>query len=209
MRISLLSSSQSCRSSARGVAALGFSLIELLISAAIIALISAIVIVKFTSFDSSVLLKSLAYEVASVVRNAQVYSVSVVRNTEGFGFAYGMHFSSASKQYTFFRYTGANQTVVPQYLTNTTDINTFTIGRNMQVSALCVKTAGDNTCHEVTSLDISFRRPEFRALFHSNSGSITDANIESAQIRLNSTGNTNFVWVVEVSLLGQITVFKL
>lgn len=187
----------------------GFSLIELLISAAIITIISSIVIVKFTSFDSSVLLKSLAYEVASAVRHAQVYSVSVVRDTAGFGYAYGMHFSTATpKEYNFFRYTAA--TAYPQYGDgNSVNINSFAIGRSMQVGELCVKSSGSGTCNTVTTLDISFRRPEFRALFHSNSGSVADANIESAQIRLGSSTDAESGWVVEVSLLGQITVFKL
>ena len=57
----------------------GFTLIELLISVLIIGIITTLVIVRYKQFDSTVLLKSAAYEVAFTLRETQVQSVSAAR----------------------------------------------------------------------------------------------------------------------------------
>lgn len=185
----------------------GFTLVELLISIAIISVISALVIVKFSAFDSTVLLKSAAYEVALSLRDAQVYSISVHGQTGQFDYPYGVHFVPGNT-YTFFRdsVVGASP---PIYLAGTdTNINTFTIGRSIVIQSVCVtNSAGSETCATSASnpvLDISFRRPEFSALFYSN---LLGGGIVSSKIKLQSTTGTE-VWVVEVGLLGQISVYK-
>ena len=57
----------------------GFTLIELLICVGIIGILTAIVIFKYKSFDSTILLKSAAYEVSLALRDTQVKSVSATR----------------------------------------------------------------------------------------------------------------------------------
>jgi hypothetical protein len=62
----------------------------------------------------------------------------------------------------------------------------------------------------VTGVDISFRRPEFAAIFDAKgSATVNDNAIEYSKIILNSTLNTDERWAVKVMLLGQITVCKL
>jgi len=196
----------------RGSSVRGFTLIELLISAAIISIISAIVIVRFNTFDSTVLLKSLAYEVAASIRQAQVYSVSVLNTGGNFSFPYGMTFSPESKTYTFFRYDDSSNTSVrPKYDAaevnpHASDVNVFTIGRSMQIVDVCMVVGGVDDC-TISRLDISFRRPEFKALFYAAGFAGDQKDITSGKIKLQSTNGGN-IWIVEVGYFGQISVKK-
>lgn len=194
----------------------GFSLIELVISAAIMAIISAIVIVRFTAFDSSILLKSLAYEVAASIRDAQIYAVSIVNNSDGFDYPYGMTFSTAiPKSYTFFRdTTGASEPIFNQ--SNSTTINKYEIGRSMQIVNLCVykgnvdycTVGGSHPSPSMNRVDILFRRPEYRAMFNGEILPLSPSEITSAKIILNSTTDAAEEWEVYVELLGQVSVKK-
>lgn len=199
----------------------GFTLIELLICCAIIGIVSAIVLLKYSSFDSTVLLKGQAYEIALSLREAQVKSVSAVgTGVSTFKYPYGMTFSVESgktQMYTVFRF--ASPTVYPYYDTSeaspkASDISTYTIPRTMRVSEICY-TEGTNP--EICSssdtalkrLDISFRRPEFKALFFAEKGSAdVSSTITSGKIKVNSTNNTANVFVIEISQFGQISVYK-
>lgn len=198
---------------------MGFTLIELVISAAIIAIISAIVILRFSAFDSSVLLKALAYDVAASIRDAQVYSVSVVRNSDSFDYPYGVSFtpsagSTLSKTYTFFRFANADVGAQPQNsVADGESINVYTIPRSMHIADVClVRTEGgvDVEYCDITRLDISFRRPEFKALFYAENwpAGVPSDTISSARIKVSSTANQGEVWVVEVGALGHISVKK-
>ncbi len=188
----------------------GFTLVELLISVAVIGIVTALALAKYSTFDSTVLLKAAVYEIALGLRESQVKSVSVVKNGASFDYPYGMSFSLGSATYTAFQYQDA--TAYPSYdgslLVNV--IRTFIIGRSMVISALCVTVSGTETCYSSGSyrLDVSFRRPEFKALFYATDGtSPLSTTIESAKIKVMSSKGTK-VFSVEVSSLGQISVRK-
>jgi prepilin-type N-terminal cleavage/methylation domain-containing protein len=172
---------------------MGFTLIELLISCAIISIITALVLVKYSGFDSTVLLKSAAYEMALGIREAQVKSVSVMRGSSGFDSMYGVFFSQA-KEYGYLRINGG----VAESLGSTT------LPRSMQISDVCVDRGAGYTCG-ITSFGISFRRPEFKAIYIA---SVPTSTIQRAKIRLNSTRDPSKVFYVEVTQFGQISVLK-
>lgn len=197
----------------------GFTLIELLISFLIITIISTIVLLKHRSFNSSVLLKNTAYEIALNLRDAQVKSVSAARSGDGiesFNFPYGVTFDVSSpveqKQYRVFRYKSA--TAGPYYDISESDpdvaevIQTFTIGRTMRVKELCYTYASLPDKCDLTRLDISFRRPEFKSIFY---GVIVDdfvatSSVTGVKIKVNSLNNTAQFFMVEVNQFGQISV---
>jgi len=202
------SASQNPSPQSRMNARTGFTLIELLISAAIITIISSIVLVRFNTFDGTVLLKSLAYEVALGVREAQIYSVSVI-GTQGdgnFRYPYGVSFTQGGTGYTFFRYRGS---ATPQNDPANRDvIRAVSFANSMKVFDVCVTVGANEYCRAqgMTRLDISFRRPEFGAIFYTMGGPV--GTISSGKIKVCSTRNSGNVWVVNVSLLGQISVTK-
>ncbi len=181
----------------------GFTLVELLISIAIIGIVTSIALVKYATFDSTVLLKAAVYEIALGLREAQVKSVSVAKNGESFDYPYGMTFTPESLNYTAFRY--RSSTEYPKYKlddgssdSNAEEIRTFVIGRTMVIKAVCVTVSGTETCYTDGSarLDISFRRPEFKALFYATDGSGQITGVESAKIKVSSPkGSKVFGWV--------------
>lgn len=180
----------------------GFSLIELLISIAIIVIVTLVGIVQFTEFDSSIILKSVAYEIAVSLRESQVYSVGVLGESSDFDNPFGMSFEPESKQYKLFR--DIDSPPNGQYDSGE-EIDTFTIGRTIQVSDVCVTIDASMHC-DIDRLDISFKRPEFSAIIYGENAPL--GIIRSGLIKLNSTGSQNDVWVVEVLKTGQITVKK-
>lgn len=193
----------------------GFTLIELLICCAIIAIVSAVVLVKYKAFDSTVLLKGTAYDIALTLREAQVKSVSVLRNDTSFDYPYGVTFDVSSqteqKLYRIFRYKSA--TAGPKYdgTSLAEDIQEFTIGRTMRVKEVCytypIGTA-DNC--GLDRLDISFRRPEFNSIFYGVDGAsfVATTTVTGAKIKVDSTGGTAGAFVVTITKFGQISVSK-
>jgi len=188
----------------------GFTLVELLISIGIIAFISSIVLLKYSSFDSTVLLKNAAYEVALALREAQAKSVSGSHQGGDANFPFGVTFTPDSKNYTIFRYASAIDPS-PYYDVSESDpdlasnISTTTMERSILVTDVCINDGGvDDDC-DIDRLDVSFRRPEFRALFYAVKVGVPQSNIQSAKIKV-STPNRENVFVVEVTSLGQISV---
>ena len=82
-----------------------FTLIELLVVMAIFSVISLLILANHSRFNSSVLLGSLAYDMALSVRQAQVYGVSVQTFNANFQVGYGVHFTTGNS-YIFFADTG-------------------------------------------------------------------------------------------------------
>ncbi len=210
-------SSLHTRSSSRN-SVRGFTLIELLISASIIGIVSTIVLVKYSNFDSTILLKGAAYEVALTLREAQVKSVSVSGESGQFNFPYGVTFSPLSKTYTVFRFNDpfaspqydVFDAVLPNYAMG---VGSITLTRTMQISDICFTTSSGDTCsaNGLKRLDVSFRRPEFKSLFYAiNTSDIAypTSTMTGIKIKLNSTSNNPAVFYVEVSSLGQISIKK-
>jgi prepilin-type N-terminal cleavage/methylation domain-containing protein len=204
-------SSSSPRFSSRSRA--GFTLIELLISAAIITIISSIVLVRFNAFDSTVLLKSLAYEVGTTIREAQIYSISVINVVGGTNFRtpYGLHFVDGASSYTLFRYNDVGPTIgeTPRFSGGDpiTNVRTMSLAGNIQLTKICA--IGPDIC-TLGEIDISFRRPEFGAIFHTPTSYLTSAqlaNTSAVRLYFASTREPSRVWIVEVKLLGQISAY--
>ncbi len=204
----------------------GFTLIELLICCAIIGVITAIVLLKYGSFDSTTLLKGAAYEIALGLREAQVKSVSVVRNNDNnFDNPYGISFTpfilgvntiEDSKKYQTFFY--KDQDVDPDVRQNPKygDAKSANVGspntldRGMYIKKICVtgKDSDNDTC-AITRLDVSFRRPEFNALFNAEGYGASMDEISTGEITISSTNNPDSGFVIVVTKLGQISINSL
>lgn len=192
--------------SSKAFRARGFTLIELLISIAIIGIVTGLVLVKHTTFDSTVLLKNEAYEIAFLLREAQVKSVSVAQNSNNeFESSYGLSLESGSAVYHVFSSTERDSN--PWYEAENVAIliSTSVMDRTMIVSE--IEVCDSNGCESVERLDVSFRRPEFKALF-SRWADDDGTGVTSARVYVGSSASDDNGFVVEISSLGQISVYK-
>ena len=160
-----------------------FTLVELLVVLGIFMVITGTILANHTRFNSSVLLGSLAYDMALSVRQAQVYGLSV--QTFGTRFSatgydiqvgYGIHLSSAAPgSYILF----ADQPPANDRYDAGEAIQTYTLSLNHSIASFCgtlsAADGGGSQCstdvsNPPTYLDIVFFRPN------------PDANILSDQL---------------------------
>lgn len=198
-------STQPYFSSVKAKSTAGFTLVEMMVAIAIMILIMATALFNYNSFDSTVLLKTLTYDIALSVRSAQSYSTSVFGLSEEFRNPYGLSFEPGETQYEFFGYTGNEE--LPRYDDDTFSVDTYQLGREFVISDVCIITATEQLCSEdgITRLDISFRRPEYTALFYAEGYEGDQSDIGIALIRVQST-DALLTRQVEVRYTGSISV---
>jgi len=187
----------------------GFTLVELMVSVSVILIIIATVTIQFRSFDSSVLLKTLSYDVAFSVWEARSYALGVRRGVSDFSESYGASFIPGEDSYQIFTYTNANDPDARPKNENGTGVDIgiveiYKLGRSFQIIDVCVVESVNSEDCTITSLDISFKRPEHAALFYAegyaDSGTISDVRIYLGTEDGDERG------VVTVGYAGQITV---
>lgn len=148
----------------------GFTLIELMVVLAIMAVVSTIILSGNAKFGGIITLRNLAYDVALTLREAQTYGISARRFSSGgvttFSPGYGVHVGSApATQYILFADTNESG----RYDTGEAT-KTFNISNGFQISNLCVTPAvGSEVCGQ-SALDIVFYRPEPDAAIRAGTG---------------------------------------
>lgn len=184
----------------------GFTVLELLISLAIFAVMTALLLAKYGTFNQGVLLKNLAYDIALSIRNAQSYGLNVKsanRNTNDFLLPYGVHFSTNQPiEYIFF--VDLDHDYI--YDAEDNDSNTIdekltktSITRGSSIKSLCVILNNESNCTVVNNLDIMFDRPNPNAIIRGN-----ESIAGYAKITVQASDNTTRE--IEVRSTGQISV---
>ena len=163
---------------------------ELIISIAIITLITGVILARYGSFNSTVLLTSLAYDIALSIREAQVLGISVRGDAGAFSDAYGMHFTEGVTYLLFIDSDDSGD------YDDGEEISSYTIGQSNAITDLCVNSA----CNR-SSLDVLFRRPEPDAIIAADPSL---PNIDSARVIVGSPDGK--VRTVRIWPTGQIAV---
>ncbi len=147
----------------------GFTLVELLISIAIFIIITSVAVLNNSSFNASILLTDLGYQVALSVRQAQVYGITVKAPASctslgcltGFSSGYGVDFNigSGGSATSYILFEDGKTGAAPDHIYQPAELlQTYTIGKGYSLKQLCVGSGSSFT--SVNILDISFIRPE-------------------------------------------------
>jgi hypothetical protein len=190
----------------------------------IIILMSTYILLQQSKFNSSTLLRSLAYSVALSVRQAQVYGTSVRESAVGsgvFASGYGVNFVlSTPTQYTLFPDLPSG--AVPgngQYDSSTEGPpkgTVFKIANGYTLSKFCAQeTTGTMRCTDsgvgaINRLTVYFRRPNTDACISTDSAPSVCAQgataaYNTAYVQVQSTRSSDSR-VIKMTTTGQITV---
>jgi prepilin-type N-terminal cleavage/methylation domain-containing protein len=159
----------------------GFTIIELVVSIAIFAVMTALVVARYGTFNQSTLLTDQAYDLALTIRTAQTYGVSVksaAASTNDFGAAYGVHFDIANPtQFLLFLDGNANGYYDPSMGDQT--ITTYNLSQGATISSICFAqsqaqcmASGSQpnmitpSSYQDSAFDVTFRRPNPDAYFY-------------------------------------------
>ena len=170
----------------------GFTVIELLVSLAIIGMIIGIVVYNHKQFDNGIELTNVAYRVALVFRQAQTYSISARQDVSGrFDVPYGVYLNTnANDSIIFFadRNGNGNCDKLPGGAGCSSDerIEKIYFGNGNKSKSFCVIETNSNKTRcipavpgpqpaaygSVYSMDITFERPKPDAVIglYNNSG---------------------------------------
>jgi len=173
----------------------GFSLIELLVSIAVLVVVSGIVFFNQSGFNNSILIENLAYEISLTIRQAQSYGLQSKETAVGgtFEAGYGVYFTTASPNNNKVILYADDGTVDKRYTAgDDTLIETLKMATGNTVTRLCT----DSSC-EITELDISFIRPNPTAYINGGENNIGEVYITSAKGEVKK---------IVVNKLGQISI---
>jgi len=177
----------------------GFTVIELIVSVAVLLVITTLILAKFPNFNDSVSLKKTVQDVALEIRQAQVYGLGVREFQSGGGLypGYGVHFDVASPG-SFILFADINGDNA--YSGSSEDVESFKIQTGEKVSSICAneKTLPSAGC-AFSRADIIFWRPNPFVILKADGSSFSDLEIKLTSPR----GQTKKVVILSS---GQISV---
>lgn len=180
----------------------GFTVIELLVSMAIITIITGIVLFQYSSFNTSSLLTNQAYEIALDIRQAQVFAlgerIDGADPRDEWGIRFGVY-SGDDQRYVLYRDI-SNEGDDDNMLDAEEEFVEFVnLDNRFKVQAIKV---GDS---DTDLLDILFRRPNYDALFYDGGGNL-HSGVDEVQIVISPKGEPTSTRTITVTTTGQITV---
>lgn len=186
----------------------GFSLIELLVSIGIIVLVLTIVITQQGAFNSSVLLRSQAYEIALAVREAQLGAVSAQDDgTNAFRSVVGAHFDfDAATNDRYYIFVDANSNSF--YDAGEERIGPMMLDPRFEIRDI---TPSSGSIGAGNDMSVVFERPNFDArFFDAASNELTISNV---RIDVGVAGGSGSVCgvdirTIEITSTGQVAVIE-
>lgn len=155
----------------RLIPASGFTLIEMLVVIGIIGMLSAVTLANYRDVSARISLENLVQQMAIIVRQAQVYGISVAKTTNVISEypPYGVHFNtSPATSFILFVDNDGNG----QYSGQSEDVEVINLKNNNIVSDISANKLSSSctTVLPLGTLDIIFTRPNPEAVFYAISG---------------------------------------
>ncbi len=195
---------------------LGFTLVELIVTLGIFAIITTIVLTRYKDFNGGIVLTNLAYEVAITWRQAQIFGISV-KDTGGSGSAqfrsrYGIHLGAPTSDSNSFHLFADTVTINQRYDSGEA-FETFVLKNNNVVDDFCVLPTGTPPqvaeCSKAGAIDaanITFQRPNPEArIGKCLSTTCLDSGYQSAWMDIKNK-NTGTCKRAMITVAGQISV---
>jgi Tfp pilus assembly protein FimT len=169
---------------------IGFGLVELLVSITIITIVTGIVLARHSNFNSAILLRNQAYEIAFHIREAQQLAVAGTSEVDQTGpQVFGVYFDSDNPgEYTLFKDSGDNPNGL-RVSGGDEDLITHRLDSRFEISSITA-----------SPLHITFERPLYNATFRSSGSVASPVTITIGEI---SSGKTRSIIVTSA---GQVTV---
>lgn len=183
----------------------GFTLVELLVVISIAVAITTALVIQQSRWNDRLVVNTQAYELAMMIRQAQIYSLGVKeyspKTGDKFDIGYGIFFDTNNARYIFFADTDKDQ----EYDLGE-EVETVTFTRGVTISDVC----GSSWCFftgggSLRQADISFFRPDTKANIRlMNVGGGTDVDSPPVTIYLKSPNGK--ISSVKVESNGQVYV---
>lgn len=196
----------------------GFTLVELLVSVAIVTAILLVVVLNQSTYTDRAALSNLADEIGLTISQAQTYGIGVREFSPGtseFNSSYGLALSllstGANNAYIYFADRNANMIYDGTWACTlggaSECLGKTNISRGNIIESLCVvRTSGADICN-VGRIDVSFARPSTEGqimFFNSGGQSFVPAGMMGARVRLRSPRGS--IKSVVIYRTGQISV---
>ncbi len=190
----------------------GFTVVELLVVISIFTVITTALVIQQSNWNDKLQLNSKLYDLALLVRQAQIYSLGVRQDTlasgDNFNLGYGIHFeASNNSSYIFFSDKNQNQ----KYDIGE-DIQTYNLTNGITIDRFCGYLGNSSTercgpdAGNIETLDISFYRPEPKAIITLlNNGGNTSSSVNPPAIIYLKTSEGTLA-SVRVETNGQISI---
>jgi prepilin-type N-terminal cleavage/methylation domain-containing protein len=181
----------------------GFTLIEIMVTVAIFAVITSVILARNSKFDDETLLQSAAYEVALSVRTAQNYGIDVLGQEGNYDSAYGVYFPSVSSSYVLFRDVDGDNVADEGETVETYELNRgFTIQKVCSLPDANVNPGCESATRE-EGISILFKRPDPEALVYTVANGMVQDATPGALIEIASPrGGQRFVVVLPTGQIG-------
>lgn len=182
----------------------GFTLAELLVVMAIATILTTILVVQQNSWNDQLTVNTQAYELALMVRQAQIYSLGVkvdpLGQNDKFNVSYGVYFNNNNTQYIFFADRDGDQKYDSGEALETKSFN-----RGVNIKDVC----GDDRCifsggGPLRQASVSFLRPETQAYIKLLNDGGNPVDVPPLSIYLQSVKGK--VYLVKVETNGQISI---
>ena len=188
----------------------GFTLIELIVVMGILTVMSSVVLANHAQFGDKLLLRNLSYEIALSVREMQVFGLSarktfatVVVSQKR---AHGVHFDS-NNRVSYLQFVDTSAGISYRYDGSAELVESININPKYTIDDLCAKSIGGSYSCGLSSLDISFLRPNPDAVIRVNADPTTQYEEAKIVITTRRTGGDKRAIIVGAA--GQISVKKI